>query len=155
MSGLLNFIDGLWSSCGNERIIIFTTNHKEKLDPALLRPGRMDVHIHMDYCTPAGFRKLATTYLGIKDDKLFGFIDDLIKSVEVTPAEVAQQLMIKSDDPEAVLHGLIEFLNMKRDKVGEEDVVQEEETKDCKNGKVGGNQRRKYDETETGCIYFT
>ncbi|CAH9107101.1 unnamed protein product, partial [Cuscuta epithymum] len=47
LSGLLNFIDGLWSSCGDERIIIFTTNHKERLDPALLRPGRMDVHIHM------------------------------------------------------------------------------------------------------------
>ncbi|KAJ0796060.1 putative P-loop containing nucleoside triphosphate hydrolase [Helianthus annuus] len=29
--------------------IVFTTNHKEKLDPALLRPGRMDVHINMSY----------------------------------------------------------------------------------------------------------
>ncbi|CAM8878134.1 unnamed protein product [Rhodiola kirilowii] len=47
LSGLLNFIDGLWSCCGDERIIIFITNHKEKLDPALLRPGRLDVHIHM------------------------------------------------------------------------------------------------------------
>ncbi|KAL2898703.1 hypothetical protein RDABS01_006846, partial [Bienertia sinuspersici] len=49
LSGLLNFIDGLWSSCGEERIIILTTNHKERLDPALLRPGRMDLHIHMSY----------------------------------------------------------------------------------------------------------
>ncbi|XVF17950.1 hypothetical protein REPUB_Repub10bG0169200 [Reevesia pubescens] len=153
LSGLLNFIDGLWSSCGNERIIIFTTNHKEKLDPALLRPGRMDVHIHMGYCTPAGFRKLATTYLGIKDDKLFGSIDDLIKSVEVTPAEVAQQLMIKSDDPEAALQGFIEFLNKKKDKVGE-DVIQEEETKN-KNEKVDGKQSKKHDETVTGSIYLT
>ena len=31
LSGLLNFVDGLWSSCGDERIIIFTTNHIEKL----------------------------------------------------------------------------------------------------------------------------
>ncbi|XVF59690.1 hypothetical protein PTKIN_Ptkin07bG0296200 [Pterospermum kingtungense] len=154
LSGLLNFIDGLWSSCGNERIIIFTTNHKEKLDPALLRPGRMDVHIHMGYCTPAGFRKLATTYLGIKDDKLFGPIDDLIKTVEVTPAEVAQQLMVKSDDPEAALLGLIEFLNMKKDKVGEEDVVQEKGTKGYKN-ENGGENQRKHDETETGSIYLT
>ncbi|CAN0861614.1 Protein HYPER-SENSITIVITY-RELATED 4 [Linum grandiflorum] len=53
LSGLLNFIDGLWSSCGDERIIVFTTNHKEKLDPALLRPGRMDVHINLSYCTPS------------------------------------------------------------------------------------------------------
>ena len=153
MSGLLNFIDGLWSSCGNERIIIFTTNHKEKLDPALLRPGRMDLHIHMGYCTPAGFRKLATTYLGIKDDKLLCCIDDLIKSIEVTPAEVAQQLMIKSDDPKAAIQGFIEFLNMKKDKVGE-DVIQEEKAKD-KNEKDDGKQSRKHDETETGSIYLT
>ncbi|ESQ28959.1 hypothetical protein EUTSA_v10023872mg, partial [Eutrema salsugineum] len=46
LSSLLNFVDGLWSSCGNERIIVFTTNYREKLDPALLRPGRMDMHIH-------------------------------------------------------------------------------------------------------------
>ncbi|MED6148685.1 hypothetical protein PIB30_055219 [Stylosanthes scabra] len=26
-------------------------NHKEKLDPALLRPERMDMHIHLSYCT--------------------------------------------------------------------------------------------------------
>ncbi|KAE8680831.1 V-type proton ATPase catalytic subunit A [Hibiscus syriacus] len=38
LSGLLNFIDGLWSCCGEERIIIFTTNHKEWLDPSLVRP---------------------------------------------------------------------------------------------------------------------
>ncbi|KAL6350057.1 hypothetical protein AAG906_003991 [Vitis piasezkii] len=37
LSGLFNFIDGLWSSFGDERIIILTTNHKERLDPALLR----------------------------------------------------------------------------------------------------------------------
>ncbi|KAL9293074.1 AAA-ATPase [Arabidopsis thaliana] len=27
LSGLLNFIDGIWSACGQERIIVFTTNH--------------------------------------------------------------------------------------------------------------------------------
>ncbi|KAK8534015.1 hypothetical protein V6N12_047415 [Hibiscus sabdariffa] len=42
LSGLLNCIDGLWSSCGGERIIVFTTNYVEKLDPALIRRGRMD-----------------------------------------------------------------------------------------------------------------
>ncbi|KAF3612477.1 hypothetical protein FXO38_36820, partial [Capsicum annuum] len=47
LSGLLNFIDGIWSACGQERIIIFTTNHVDKLDPALIRRGRMDLHIEM------------------------------------------------------------------------------------------------------------
>ncbi|KAE8655068.1 P-loop containing nucleoside triphosphate hydrolases superfamily protein isoform 1 [Hibiscus syriacus] len=129
LSGLLNFIDGLWSSCGHERIIIFTTNHKEKLDSALLRPGRMDVHIYMGYCSPAGFRKLASSYLGIKDDKLFGCIDDLIKSIEVTPAEVAQQLMI-NDEPRVALQGLIEFLNTKKKDI--EEAATEEKEKSIK-----------------------
>lgn len=50
LSGVLNFIDGLWSACGGERIIVFTTNHVEELDPALIRRGRMDKHIKMSYC---------------------------------------------------------------------------------------------------------
>ena len=40
LSGLLNFIDGIWSACGGERIIVFTTNYVEKLDPALIRRER-------------------------------------------------------------------------------------------------------------------
>ncbi|XP_016468477.1 AAA-ATPase At3g50940 [Nicotiana tabacum] len=113
LSGLLNFIDGLWSSCGDERIIIFTTNHIEKLDPALLRPGRMDVHIHMAYCTPCGFKLLASNYLGIKEHKLFKEIEELIGIEMVTPAEVAEQLL-KQDEIEDSLKGLINFLNAKR-----------------------------------------
>ncbi|KAK8554190.1 hypothetical protein V6N13_073122 [Hibiscus sabdariffa] len=73
----------------------------------------MDVHIYMGYCTPAGFRKLAASYLGIKEDKLFGCIDDFIESIQVTPAEVATQLMMVSDEPRFALEGLIEFLNGK------------------------------------------
>ncbi|OCF33300.1 mitochondrial chaperone BCS1 [Kwoniella heveanensis BCC8398] len=41
-SGLLNALDGVASS--EERIIFMTTNHYDRLDPALIRPGRVDVH---------------------------------------------------------------------------------------------------------------
>ncbi|KAJ0770949.1 putative AAA+ ATPase domain, ATPase, AAA-type, core, AAA-type ATPase domain-containing protein [Helianthus annuus] len=112
LSGFLNFIDGLWSSCGDERIIVFTTNRKEKLDPALLRPGRMDVHINMSYCTPCGFRLLASNYHGITQHERFEEIDDLIGKVEITPAEVAEQLL-RDDDADRALGGLVEFFNVK------------------------------------------
>ncbi|KAK0575157.1 hypothetical protein LWI29_034690 [Acer saccharum] len=105
LSGLLNFIDGLWSSCGDERIIVFTTNHKEKLDSALLRPGRMDMHIHMSYCTPSGFRILVSNYLEINDHDLFPEIDELMTEVQVTPAEIAEELM-KNEDANTALDGL-------------------------------------------------
>lgn len=123
LSGFLNFIDGLWSSCGDERIIVFTTNHKDKLDPALLRPGRMDVHVHMSYCTPPAFKVLADNYLGIQHHLLFAEIEELIRTTQVTPAEVAEQLM-RSDDPELVLKGLIEFLKVKNNNIAK--IVQEE-----------------------------
>ncbi|CAI9272330.1 unnamed protein product [Lactuca saligna] len=113
LSGFLNYIDGLWSTCGDERIIIFTTNHKEKLDPALIRPGRMDVHIHMSYCTPCGFRQLVSNYLGITHHTLFKQIEDLMCEINVTPAEIAEQLL-KNDDPDIVFDGLIEFFDVKR-----------------------------------------
>ncbi|PHU05924.1 hypothetical protein BC332_26746 [Capsicum chinense] len=125
LSGLLNFIDGLWSSCGDERIIIFTTNHIEKLDPALLRPGRMDMHIHMSYCTPSGFRLLASNYLGVIEHQHFEEIESLIETNAVTPAEVAEQLM-KDDEVDIALKGLIDFLHMKK-KEHEEAYVDEEE----------------------------
>ncbi|RXW24313.1 hypothetical protein EST38_g1531 [Candolleomyces aberdarensis] len=43
LSGLLNALDGISASEG--RLLFATTNHLDKLDPALRRPGRMDVWI--------------------------------------------------------------------------------------------------------------
>jgi mitochondrial chaperone BCS1 len=45
-SGLLNALDGVGAQEG--RIIVLTTNHRERLDPALIRPGRIDVEIELD-----------------------------------------------------------------------------------------------------------
>ena len=44
-SGLLNAMCGIAVSEG--RIMFMTTNHPEKLDPALIRPGRIDVHFEV------------------------------------------------------------------------------------------------------------
>ncbi|XP_059442228.1 AAA-ATPase At2g18193-like [Corylus avellana] len=112
LSGLLNAMDGLWSSNGDERIIVFTTNHKERLDPALLRPGRMDMHIHLSFCTVNGFRILASNYLDVQSHPLFEQVDLLLEKLEVTPAEVAEELL-KSDDADVALGGFIEFLKQK------------------------------------------
>ncbi|CAI0418638.1 unnamed protein product [Linum tenue] len=131
LSGILNFIDGLWSSCGDERIIVFTTNHKERLDPALLRPGRMDVHINLSYCTPEAFAILASNYLNVDDGshRLYGEIEELIRSVDVTPAEVTEEL-IKNEDVDLAFEGVIDLLRKR--KTGA--VVEEEESVQRLNG---------------------
>eukprot|EP00397_Hematodinium_sp_SG-2012_P010640 GEMP01010761.1.p1 GENE.GEMP01010761.1~~GEMP01010761.1.p1 ORF type:complete len:487 (+),score=86.15 GEMP01010761.1:74-1534(+) len=47
-SGFLNTIDGLASP--EDIVFVLTTNHPERLDPALLRPGRVDVRV--EFKTP-------------------------------------------------------------------------------------------------------
>lgn len=44
-SGLLNALDGL--AAGEERIAFLTTNHIDRLDPALIRPGRVDMTVRI------------------------------------------------------------------------------------------------------------
>lgn len=46
LSALLNVLDGVASQEG--RVLIMTTNHLEKLDEALIRPGRVDMTIKFD-----------------------------------------------------------------------------------------------------------
>ncbi|KAJ4821243.1 P-loop containing nucleoside triphosphate hydrolases superfamily protein [Rhynchospora pubera] len=128
LSGLLNFIDGLWSSCGGERILIFTTNHLQKLDPALIRKGRMDMHIEMSYCKFEAFRMLAKNYLGVEDHELFGIIQTRLDEVNITPADVAEELMPKrsvEDDVGECLKNLIKVMDDK--KKGKDDAAKEKE----------------------------
>ncbi|GLU11150.1 hypothetical protein SLE2022_279140 [Rubroshorea leprosula] len=118
LSGLLNFIDGLWSACGGERIIVFTTNHVEKLDPALIRKGRMDRHIELSYCGYEAFKVLAKNYLKLESHHLFSRIATLLPDAKMTPADVAEHLMPKTarGDAEIYLESLIKGLELAKEK---------------------------------------
>ncbi|PIM97228.1 AAA+-type ATPase [Handroanthus impetiginosus] len=88
-----------------QRIIILTTNHKDRLDPALLRPGHMDMHVHMSYCTFSGFEILASNYLGIKSHSKLDAIERMIAKVE----------LMKSQDVEIALDKVVGLLCKKGD----------------------------------------
>lgn len=53
-SDLLNALDGIVA--GHGRILIMTTNYPEKLDDAMLRPGRCDLKLEIGYFTMDMFR---------------------------------------------------------------------------------------------------
>lgn len=46
-AGLLNALDGVGALEG--QIFVLTTNHREQLDPALIRSGRVDLHVRFKY----------------------------------------------------------------------------------------------------------
>lgn len=56
LSGLLNAIDGICAT--EDRILIATTNHIEKLDPALIRPGRFELILKIDNLDDETGRKI-------------------------------------------------------------------------------------------------
>jgi len=58
LSGLLNAIDGVASHEG--RVLVMTTNFPEKLDEALIRPGRIDMKVSFTKATRAQICELFT-----------------------------------------------------------------------------------------------
>jgi predicted AAA+ superfamily ATPase len=56
----INIIDGLNSP--SDILIFFTTNHYDKIDPALLRPGRMDLKIEISFVNREEFMQMVNIY---------------------------------------------------------------------------------------------
>nr|XP_016515094.1 PREDICTED: AAA-ATPase At5g57480-like [Nicotiana tabacum] len=120
LSGLLNFTDGLWSCCGTERIFVFTSNHIEKLDPALLRSGRMDMHIHMSYCSFAALKILLKNYLGYDDDdverQFLEQLEQVIEKAEMTPADISEVLIKNRRNKNKAVWELLEALRTRAER---------------------------------------
>jgi len=89
LAGLLNVLDGVVDSPG--RIIVMTTNFPEKLDPALIRPGRINKRIHLDYVKHQALCDMAEHYLRIDlDDKGRGILEEIASQFSLSPAQVEQ-----------------------------------------------------------------
>ena len=76
-SGLLNAIDGVASHEG--RILIMTTKYRERLDPALIRPGRVYVYVEIEfgYASKETVRRVFT--------ELYKRLYDIPESQNTTP----------------------------------------------------------------------
>ncbi|GAB4858479.1 hypothetical protein Ancab_009953 [Ancistrocladus abbreviatus] len=164
LSGLLNFIDGIWSSCVDERLIIFTTNFKEKLDPALIRRGRMDRHVELSYCRFEAFKVLAKNYLDLDSHDLFPTVRRLLEETNMTPADVAENLMRKSSnvDVDVYLENLVEALEKAKEdaklKAEEERKLMEKEAEEkeatdaevAKEKKTSADELKEKEENKSG-----
>lgn len=79
LSGLLNVLDGVGSQEG--RVVIMTTNHPDKLDAALVRPGRVDMKVLLgNISQPSSeemFVRMFSPELGVAADVGAGEIEKL------------------------------------------------------------------------------
>ncbi|KAK8644273.1 hypothetical protein V6N13_123584 [Hibiscus sabdariffa] len=95
----------------------------------------MDKHIELSYCCFDAFKVFAKNYLEIDSHSLFGEIGTLLGETKMTPADVAENLMPKSDNDqvETCLKRLIEALNEAKKKAEDEARVmaKKEEKEEC------------------------
>ncbi|GHU00500.1 hypothetical protein FACS1894142_8590 [Spirochaetia bacterium] len=76
LSDVLNIFDGLLAS--PDRILIMTTNHIEKLDPALIRPGRTDIKLEIGPITPETFSDFIRYFYDYRITSPFVLKDDTL-----------------------------------------------------------------------------
>lgn len=109
LAGLLNALDGVITPHG--LIIIMTTNNIESLDPALIRTGRADLILHLDYMQDEQLEALASA-IGIKNTKF-----DSINSLEIPPSDFVQAVLpyIYSGD-KAMVEAIQEVINKAKKK---------------------------------------
>jgi SpoVK/Ycf46/Vps4 family AAA+-type ATPase len=110
LAGLLNVLDGV-VDCPN-RILIMTTNHPEKLDAALIRPGRIDKIIYLGYIQYDAILEMLEHYFTeplspSQSDKLRKVMDNPPGVADMTPAEV-EQLCAEYDTVDEFLRALEE-----------------------------------------------
>ena len=101
LSGILNAIDGIFNNEG--RIMIITTNHPEKIDKALVRPGRIDKKVHFDLCTRKQICDIYNMMYGLELN-----INNINKKYNkmFSPAEIMALFLIYKRNPELAKENL-------------------------------------------------
>jgi hypothetical protein len=103
LSFLLNLLDGTLEA--NGRILIITTNFPERIDRALIRPGRIDMIVNFKKCSQSIVQEMANSFFETevslpKDAGLDG---------KWSPAEVNQILFRNFGNPEQAARDLADI----------------------------------------------
>lgn len=103
---LLTKLDGLESNEG--RIIIATTNHPERIDPALMRPGRLGLKVCLSYATREVARDILCMVFQVTEEKERGRVLKQLGTMSEgswTPAEILQEAIMRN-----AMVSMVEFL---------------------------------------------
>lgn len=101
---LLNLLDGVLETPG--RILIITSNYPEKLDKALVRPGRIDVRIKFDYATVNMIKDMLKHFYDLDDKKVASIKIPDEFNLKYSPARVIEAFCNNYNDVNAAIKSL-------------------------------------------------
>lgn len=107
-SGVLNALDGIGAKEG--RIIFMTTNHREKLDAALIRPGRIDVQLEIGSPDSDQIRRLANRFYPDHSQEIEQIVSGLSGN-KISMASIQGFFLRHEYSIEGVLANLVTFRN--------------------------------------------
>jgi len=96
-SCLINILDGFISKSGSGIITILTANNPDRLDPALIRPGRIDKIIKFDYPNKEEIKEAFMSLIPSKNDSDFEEFYEKIKKVKCNMSAFVDYLFRNSE----------------------------------------------------------
>jgi chaperone BCS1 len=102
-SGLLNALDGVAST--EERVTFLTTNHRTRLDAALIRPGRVDVQQLIGLCSPWQMAEMWRRFYGDAEDweAMGRQLLQRLEGLQVSVAELQGFFLLHKGDAQGAL----------------------------------------------------
>ncbi|MFH4975227.1 hypothetical protein AB6A40_001936 [Gnathostoma spinigerum] len=110
-SGLLNAVDGV--ACAEERILFMTTNHVDRLDPALIRPGRVDFKQYFGYCTESMLSQMFSRFYGEKSNPEMALqFQQAVTAlnVKISPAHIQGHLLLHKENPLVAIESVMDMV---------------------------------------------
>jgi ATP-dependent 26S proteasome regulatory subunit len=105
LSCLLNLLDGIIEL--NGIMIIMTSNHPEKIDPALIRPGRFDFKCEFKKASKDIIKEMLKLKYNLTDKEMQKYYDlNNIKEYIMSPAQI-QCICFKNDNIEECINDII------------------------------------------------
>jgi ATP-dependent 26S proteasome regulatory subunit len=104
LSCLLNLLDGVLEAPG--RIVVMTTNHIEKLDSALIRPGRIDLICEFKKCTNLSIIEFIEMFYDVELNEESKTVIQSLVEYTITPAEMTKLMFENFEDYEACIQKL-------------------------------------------------
>jgi hypothetical protein len=115
LAGILEVLDGVMEMDG--RMLVITTNYPEKLDKALIRPGRIDMKLKFGRCTQANLVHMYENFFQSELPK--DFDTSSLPMGKWTPAEATQVFLNNMNNPPRGLYDLVHLSPQSWDQISE------------------------------------
>ncbi|CAI5476529.1 unnamed protein product [Closterium sp. Yama58-4] len=139
-SGLLNAIDGI--AAREKQIVIMTTNHIERLDPALIRPGRVDFRMFLGLASRSQIVRLFLRFFSEASEKEAEKFAGMFEEGEVSPAALQGFFLLHRGSADAAMTHGPAFVEGVREERRERERKEEEKKREEEEGKGEGKGRR-------------